>query len=79
MAAHSDDPGSHATVANFRQRHRRAEATDREIGTPDAYRGQSPKAFLKGHLGKHEMVQELEIRAELPMTHIGKLEEGPSP
>jgi len=61
------------------------------IGVPDAYRGQSPKAFvtlkhgatpftidelksfLKGHLGKHEMVQELEIRAELPKTPIGKL------
>jgi long-chain acyl-CoA synthetase len=40
---------------------------------PDTYRGQSPKAFLKGHLGKHEMVQELEIRAELPKTPIGKL------
>jgi len=25
------------------------------------------------HLGKHEMVQELEIRAELPKTPIGKL------
>jgi long-chain acyl-CoA synthetase len=61
------------------------------IGVPDAYRGQSPKAFvtlkpgasaftiddlkdfLKGHLGKHEMVQALEIRAELPKTPIGKL------
>jgi long-chain acyl-CoA synthetase len=61
------------------------------IGVPDAYRGQSPKAFvtlkpgaapftidelkafLKGHLGKHEMVQELEIRSELPKTPIGKL------
>lgn len=61
------------------------------IGVPDAYRGESPKAFvtlkpgaapftidelkafLKGHLGKHEMVQELEIRAELPKTPIGKL------
>ncbi len=61
------------------------------IGVPDAYRGQSPKAFvtlkpgaapftidelkafLKDHLGKHEMVQELEIRAELPKTPIGKL------
>jgi long-chain acyl-CoA synthetase len=31
------------------------------------------KAFLKGHLGKHEMVQELEIRAELPKTPVGKL------
>ena len=61
------------------------------IGIPDAYRGQSPKAFvalkpgaapftidelklfLKDRLGKHEMVQELEIRAELPKTPIGKL------
>jgi long-chain acyl-CoA synthetase len=61
------------------------------IGVPDAYRGQSPKAFvtlkqgaapftidelkafLKGHLGRHEMVQELEIRAQLPKTPIGKL------
>lgn len=61
------------------------------IGVPDAYRGQSPKAFvalkpgatpftidelklfLKDRLGKHEMVQELEIRAELPKTPIGKL------
>jgi long-chain acyl-CoA synthetase len=31
------------------------------------------KSFLKGYLGKHEMVQELEIRAELPKTPIGKL------
>ncbi|WP_394777843.1 long-chain fatty acid--CoA ligase [Undibacterium sp.] len=61
------------------------------IGVPDAYRGQSPKAFvklkagaaemtleemkefLKGRLGKHEMLQELEIRAELPKTPVGKL------
>jgi long-chain acyl-CoA synthetase len=61
------------------------------IGIPDAYRGQSPKAFvalkpgaapftidglkafLKDRLGKHEMVQELEIRTELPKTPIGKL------
>ncbi|MBX3645526.1 MAG: long-chain fatty acid--CoA ligase [Rubrivivax sp.] len=61
------------------------------IGIPDAYRGQSPKAFvalkpgaapfgidelklfLKDRLGKHEMVQELEIRAELPKTPVGKL------
>jgi long-chain acyl-CoA synthetase len=61
------------------------------IGVPDAYRGQSPKAFvtlrpgaapftidelklfLKDRLGKHEMVQELEIRAELPKTPVGKL------
>jgi long-chain acyl-CoA synthetase len=31
------------------------------------------KAFLKERLGKHEMVQELEIRAELPKTPVGKL------
>ncbi|MFP5472910.1 MAG: long-chain-fatty-acid--CoA ligase [Gammaproteobacteria bacterium] len=61
------------------------------IGIPDAYRGQSPKAFvtlksgaepftleqfqafLKDKLGKHEMVQALEIRAELPKTAVGKL------
>jgi len=61
------------------------------IGVPDAYRGQSPKAFvalkpgaepftieqlqafLKDKLGKHEMVQALEIRASLPKTPVGKL------
>ncbi len=61
------------------------------IGVPDAYRGQSPKAFLtlkpgaqaptletlqaflKDKLGKHEMVQALEVRAELPKTPVGKL------
>lgn len=31
------------------------------------------KEFLKDRLGKHEMVQTLEIRAELPKTPIGKL------
>jgi long-chain acyl-CoA synthetase len=31
------------------------------------------QAFLKDKLGKHEMVQELEIRAELPKTPVGKL------
>ena len=31
------------------------------------------KDFLKSRLGKHEMVQALEIRAELPKTLIGKL------
>jgi long-chain acyl-CoA synthetase len=31
------------------------------------------QAFLKGRLGKHEMVQALEIRAELPKTAVGKL------
>jgi long-chain acyl-CoA synthetase len=61
------------------------------IGIADAYRGQSPKAFLtlkagaapltlaelqeflKDKLGKHEQVQALEIRAELPKTAVGKL------
>lgn len=61
------------------------------IGVPDAYRGQSPKAFiklkagaadisleemkdfLKSRLGKHEMLQEMEVRAELPKTPVGKL------
>jgi len=61
------------------------------IGIPDAYRGQSPKAFIKlkdgaaaltlddlksflaDKLGKHEMVQAMEIRAELPKTPVGKL------
>ena len=31
------------------------------------------KTFLKDRLGKHEMVQALEIRAELPKTLVGKL------
>jgi long-chain acyl-CoA synthetase len=31
------------------------------------------KAFLAGRLGKHEMVQALEIRTELPRTPVGKL------
>jgi long-chain acyl-CoA synthetase len=61
------------------------------IGVPDAYRGQSPKAFialkpgaegvtldemksfLKRRLGKHEMISELEVRAALPKTLVGKL------
>jgi long-chain acyl-CoA synthetase len=61
------------------------------IGIPDAYRGESPKAFiqlkpgapgftleelqafLKDRLGKHEMVQAMDIRAELPKTPVGKL------
>ena len=61
------------------------------IGVPDAYRGQSPKAFiklkkdaasfsldelktfLKDRIGKHEMVQDMELRAELPKTAVGKL------
>ncbi|HYC43801.1 MAG TPA: long-chain fatty acid--CoA ligase [Noviherbaspirillum sp.] len=61
------------------------------IGVHDAYRGESPKAFivlkagaapftldelknfLKRRLGKHEMVQAMEIRAQLPRTPVGKL------
>lgn len=61
------------------------------IGTHDAYRGQSPKAFIKlkqntqpfsleelkaflqDRLGKHEMVQAIEFRSELPKTPVGKL------
>jgi len=31
------------------------------------------QAFLKDRLGKHEMVQALDIRAELPKTPVGKL------
>ncbi|HEU0204239.1 MAG TPA: long-chain fatty acid--CoA ligase [Burkholderiaceae bacterium] len=31
------------------------------------------RTFLGGRLGKHEMVQALEIRAELPKTAVGKL------
>ncbi|MNZ38793.1 Long-chain-fatty-acid--CoA ligase [compost metagenome] len=31
------------------------------------------KAFLRDRLGKHEMVQALEIRADLPRTAVGKL------
>ncbi|CAD5108434.1 long-chain-fatty-acid--CoA ligase [Zestomonas carbonaria] len=31
------------------------------------------KAFLKDRLGKHEMVQALEFRSELPKTPVGKL------
>jgi long-chain acyl-CoA synthetase len=31
------------------------------------------QAFLKDRLGKQEMVQALEIRAELPKTPVGKL------
>ena len=31
------------------------------------------KAFLKDRIGKHEMVQEMELRAELPKTAVGKL------
>jgi long-chain acyl-CoA synthetase len=31
------------------------------------------KLFLKDRLGKHEMVQAMEIRSELPKTPVGKL------
>lgn len=31
------------------------------------------KAFLKDRIGKHEMVAEMELRAELPKTAVGKL------
>ena len=31
------------------------------------------KVFLKDRIGKHEMVQEMELRAELPKTAVGKL------
>ena len=31
------------------------------------------KVFLKDRLGKHEMIDEMEIRAELPRTLVGKL------
>jgi len=31
------------------------------------------KAFLKGRLGKHEMISAMEIRAELPKTPVGKI------
>ena len=31
------------------------------------------KLFLKERVGKHEMVQEMELRAELPKTAVGKL------
>ncbi|HML08241.1 MAG TPA: long-chain fatty acid--CoA ligase [Xanthobacteraceae bacterium] len=61
------------------------------IGVPDAYRGQSAKAFIAlkpGHapfgidelkafladkLAKYEMPTEMEIRASLPKTPVGKL------
>ena len=61
------------------------------IGIPDAYRGQSTKAFIvlqPGHapfgidelkafladkLAKYEMPTEMEIRASLPKTPVGKL------
>ena len=31
------------------------------------------KSFLKDRIGKHEMVQEMELRADLPKTAVGKL------
>ncbi|QGY03751.1 long-chain fatty acid--CoA ligase [Methylobacterium mesophilicum SR1.6/6] len=60
------------------------------IGIPDAYRGESPKAFVKlraGHdttpealrvflaarISKIELPREIEIRASLPKTAVGKL------
>lgn len=60
------------------------------IGVPDAYRGESPKAFVKLRAGfpttpealraflserisKIEMPREIEIRASLPKTAVGKL------
>jgi long-chain acyl-CoA synthetase len=61
------------------------------IGIHDAYRGESPKAFivlkagaqpftldemklfLKGRLGKHEMLRAMDIRLSLPKTPVGKL------
>lgn len=60
------------------------------IGIPDAYRGESPKAFVKLRAGfpttpealraflserisKIEMPREIEIRASLPKTAVGKL------
>ena len=33
------------------------------------------KNFLKSRLGKHEMISEMEIRAALPRTPVGKLSE----
>jgi long-chain acyl-CoA synthetase len=30
-------------------------------------------AFLRTRIGKHEMVQAMELRAELPKTAVGKL------
>lgn len=61
------------------------------IGIPDAYRGESAKAFVKlregsrpmtietltafldGKVGRHEMPKEIEVRAFLPRTAVGKL------
>ena len=60
------------------------------IGIPDAYRGQTPKAFialrpgsaltfdelkafLAERLGRHELPSEMELRASLPKTPVGKL------
>ncbi|MBK4734820.1 long-chain-fatty-acid--CoA ligase [Noviherbaspirillum pedocola] len=39
----------------------------------EAFTLEELQAFLKDRLGKHEMVQALEIRAELPKTPVGKL------
>ncbi|MDM0117860.1 long-chain fatty acid--CoA ligase [Variovorax sp. J22R133] len=43
-----------------------------KAGAPD-FELPDLQAFLKDKLGKHEMVQALEIRTELPKTQIGKL------
>ena len=60
------------------------------IGVPDAYRGESPKAFvvlrqgatadvpalqhfLEGELSRIELPREIELRAELPHTAVGKV------
>lgn len=39
----------------------------------DAFTLKDLQAFLKDKIGKHEMIQALEIRAELPKTAVGKL------
>ena len=59
------------------------------IGVPDAYRGESPRAYvtlageatadelkewLNGRVGKHERVDQVVIRETLPKTMIGKLD-----
>jgi len=40
---------------------------------PAAFTLDELQKFLKDKLGKHEMVQALEIRAELPKTAVGKI------
>lgn len=39
----------------------------------DSFTFDELKAFLKDKLGKHEMITEIDIRAELPKTLVGKL------